>query len=367
MLPDISKRRKLYGMALKDFDRRQLHAIIDPKNNDGCTTKNCVEILRRMNGYLEESRYLVIETSAVFYFMKALYEGEFQDVDSVVLRTYNDYIDRGFLGSSMRNIMRVTKSIASQRRLVKAVSKSIKINKVNKDWEELLNKFLDGLEGRIKYVSEIVVPANIKHTPMAAYMDYLERNGMDIFEDIRIFIENSGGIYDEDDKSVEIYKEHVLSILCSIDNEVAEALVEKVRTEMDVWKQRVEHRAAEREASRIMKAAAETEECRAIVLGLCSRAGKDFRTLRKRSLNYSAKRTADAWVVAAAAIKPGKRTGYLKCSGSGKFSISKVENATIFNSQEKAVEAAMAFREAGEARIAEVAKIELYDYGIGIL
>lgn len=365
MLPDISIRRKLYGIDRKHYDERQLHAILDMKNHDNCTTNNCVGIVRRMNKYFEDSRYIVVETSTIFYCMRAMMDGEFDGADCEVLRLYEENIDRGLLASSMRNVMNVTQSIAAQRRLIKSVKPVIKKNRLNRDWEELLNTLMDDLEKRMKYVTEIVIPANVQNTPMGAYMDYLSNMGVDILEDIRLYIDNNGSIFDSDDKSVQVYKDHVLQILCNLDDEMAERLVEKARAGMEARRKRIEKIRTEEEAEKAAKTAAKMEECRAIVLQLCSIAGKTFRKMRKDSLIRYSIRNSEIWVVAAAQAKP-MRTGYLRRAGSGKFGISNAGYASFFRSQEEARNAADTFCRSGANRVAEIAKVELYAYGIGI-
>ena len=111
--------------------------------------------------------------------------------------------------------------------------------------------------------------------------------------------------------------------------------------------------------------AAKMEECRAIVLQLCSSAGKTFRKMRKDSLIRYSIRNSEVWVVAAAHAKP-MRTGYLRRAGSGKFAVSNVDNTSFFRSQEEAKAAAGMFCRSGVNRVAEIAKVELYEYGIGI-
>lgn len=363
MLPDIKTRRKLWGINKRSYDNRQLHQILDIKNHDGCTTNNCVEIVRRLNDYWEESRYLVIEASTIFMCMKGMSEGEFDHADNEVLRLYSENIDKPLLISSMSNMMRVIKSLAQQRKLVWNVKKVIKKNRINQDWEDLLTEFIVDLEKRMKYVSEIVIPANVENTPMGAYMDYLSRMGIDILEDIRLYIDNNGNVFDDDDESVMIYKDHVLRILCELDREMAEALVEKARKGMESRRIRIESAKKESEAEKIAKTSAGLEECKAMVLSLCSSAGPVFRKHRTRSLYYRSKHYSDVWVVSAASVFP-RRTGYLKRSG-GRFCVSNVENATIFNTQEEADSAARSFRECGPARVAEIANVELYSFGIG--
>ena len=363
MLPDVSTRRKLSGYAKADYDNRQIHAAINLKVHDGKTTENCVRIVRRMNQYLDDSRYLVIEASAIFYFMKGLLEGDFQDSDSEIIKLYEQNIDRDLLGSSMKNVMKVIKSVASQRRLTKSVKDVIKKNRINRDWEELLIKFLDDLESRLKYVQDIVIPGNVQNTPMGAYMDYLSRNGISIFEDIALYVDNSGRFYD-DDKSVEVYKDHVMQILCNLDGEATEMLLEKARSGMAYRQAKVEKIRADIAEQKQAAFAVGMEECRSMVLSLCSSAGSTFRRMRITSLLYYSKRCADVWVIAAAIVKP-RRSGYLKKCGSGRFSVSCIADASFWETEESAKKAAAIFCEK-EGRVAEVSKVELYAYGIGI-
>lgn len=364
MLPDISTRRKLIGYAKADYDNRQIHEAINLKVHDGKTTENCVRIIRRMNQYLDDSRYLVIEASAIFYFIKGLLEGDFQDSDCDIIRLYDQNIDKDLLGSSMKNVMKVIKSVASQRRLTKAVKDVIKKNRINRDWEELLIKFLDDLESRLKYVQDIVIPGNVQNTPMGAYMDYLDSKGITIFEDIALYVDNSGRLFDADDKSIEIYNDHVLQVLCNLDGEAAEMLLEKARSGMAYRQAKVEKIRADEAEQKQAAFAVGMEECRALVLGLCSGAGSAFRRMRVTSLLYYSKRCADVWVIAAATVKP-RRSGYLRKSGRGHFSVSCVADASFWETEESAKEAADIFCET-EGRVAEVSKVELYAYGIGI-
>jgi hypothetical protein len=317
-----------------------------------------------MNQYLADSRYLVVEASAIFYFMNGLYEGDFQDSDCEIIRLYDQNIDKDLLGSSMKNVMKVIKSVASQRRLTKSVKDVIKKNRINRDWEELLIKFLDDLESRLKYVQDIVIPGNVQNTPMGAYMDYLDSKGITIFEDIALYVDNSGRLFDADDKSVEIYNDHVLQVLCNLDGDATEMLLEKARSGMAYRQAKVEKIRADEAEQKLAAFAVGMEECQALVLGLCSGAGSAFRRMRITSLLYYSKRCADVWVIAAATVKP-RRSGYLKKSGSGRFSVSCVVDASIWETEKAAKEAAAIFCEK-EGHVAEVSKVELYAYGIGI-
>lgn len=364
MLPDVSTRRKLSGYAKNDYDSQQIRAAINLKVHDGRTTENCVRIVRRMNQYLDDSRYLVIEASAIFYFMKGLLEGDFQDSDSEIIRLYDQNIDKDLLGSSMKNVMKVIKSVASQRRLVRGVKSVIKKNRINRDWEELLTKFLDDLEARLKYVQDIVIPGNVQNTPMGAYMDYLDSKEITIFEDIALYVDNSGRLFDADDKSIEIYNDHVLQVLCNLDGDATEMLLEKARSGMAYRQAKVEKIRADEAEQKQAEFAVGMDECRSMVLSLCSSAGSTFRRMRITSLLYYSKRCADVWVIAAANVKP-RRSGYLKKCGSGRFSVSCVADASIWETEEAAKEAAVIFCEK-EGRVAEVSKVELYAYGIGI-
>lgn len=365
MLPDISKRRRLWGLDRKKYDDSQLHAIIDMKNNDGCTTNNCVPIVQRMNVYLDESRGLIVEASAIFYFMLDLVKGKYAESESVVIQMYDENIDKGLLGASLKNMMRMIKSLSRQRKLCKKVKHVIKCNKLSGDWAELLNNFMDDLDKRLMYIREVPIPANLVNTPMGAYVDYLGMMGMTVSEDIRLFMNTSGDIFDNDDQSVKLYKDHVMGILCSLDGGMAQTLVDKARPGMDARRRRIENGVAADEANKAAETAASLEECRETVLSMCSAAGGKFRRMRRNGLMILAKNHADVYVVAAATVKP-KRIGYLSRCGKGKFNVSRVDRASFFKTEEEARQAVQVFQDGGENRVAEIAKIELLSYGFGI-
>lgn len=365
MLPDVSKRRMLYGYARKDYDSKKLKSILDWECNDGVTTDNCVDIVKRMNGYLEKSRYLVVEASAIFLFLKDLLDSKYADSECEIIKLYNENASNGLLGGAVKNMMKIIKSVASQRNLIRKVKPVIKVNRISYDWDGLLNCTLDAMERRINYLKTIIIPANMENTPMDAYIHYLEEKNIDIFDDINAFIKNNGSIYDKDDTSAEKYKEHVMRILCDLDSEIADQLVEDIRRKSEVLNKRIEESQKEKKAESMSAKIAGIEECKGQVLSMCSDAAKTFRKMRKSSLEYRAKTCADVWVVPAAAMSP-RRYGYLKKAGSNRFSISSVMNGTIFNTEEEAKKAAKLFCRATDEHVAEVAKVELYSYGIGM-
>ena len=364
MLPDVSKRRKLRGFARKSYDSDQLHLILEGKYSDGYTTKNCVEIIKRMNVYWDESRYLVIESSTIFYLMKDLLEGNFADSDCEILKLYADNIDRGLLGRSMKNVMKMIKSIAAQRNLLKGVKKVIKVNRISNEWEDLLNHFLDDLENRLKYLSNAIMPANVEVTPLGAYMDYLAENHINIYDDIRLFVDNSGVIFDTDDSSVMIYKDHVIRVLSELNDTQIDSLLQKARHAMDLRNKRIEKVKDSIAAEKSASLSAAMEQYETEVLNLCSVAGKLFRKNRTVSANHMARSFADVYLIAAANVD-FKLIGYLRRAGRGKFSISNINAASTFT-EEEARKAIEIFKSKGPHRIAEMAKVELYSYGIGL-
>lgn len=365
MLPDVSKRRMLYGYALKDYDSKKLKSILDWECNDGVTTDNCVFIVKRMNEYLENSRYLTVEMSAIFLFLKDLLDSKYADSECEIISLYNENASNGLLGSAVKNMMKIIKSVAAQRNLIKKVKRVIKVNRISYDWDGLLNRTLDDMERRINYLKTIIIPANMENTPMDAYVNYLKEKNIDIFDDINTFIKNNGSIYDKDDTSAEKYKEHVMRILYGLDPGTSDRFVEDIRRKSEVLNKRIEESQKEKKAESMSAKIVAMDECKAQVLSMCSDAGEAFRTMRKTSLEYRAKNFSEVWVVPVAAMHP-RRYGYLKKAGSNRFSISSVMNGTIFNTEEEAKKAAKLFCRGTDERVAEVAKVELYSYGIGI-
>lgn len=363
MLPDISKIKKLYGFDKKQYENECIHKLVEWQNHDGVTSAGGAYIVRRINDYLVESRCLIVQASAIFYFMHDMVNGDLQACGSEIIDIYTQEIDKSVLGVAMRNTMSCIKSVASQRRLAISVKKNVKKNKITKDWEYLLNGFIDGLTSRLDYLKKTVIPANLESTPMGAYVIYLEHKNINLYEDISLFIENSGSIYDDDDSSVATYKDHVMDVLCNLDPETISMVLEKSKEKMEVRKRRFEKIRESVEANRREKIERETNDCKAVVLSMCSDAGKVFRRSRVRSMEYWAKKYTHVYVVPAGKIEP-LRNGYLKKSGS-KWSVSNVYGANIFCTRDAAENAAAAFREQSETNMAEIAKVELHDYGFG--
>lgn len=362
MLPDVSKRRKLFGYNLKDYDSKKLKEILELKNNDGITTPNCVRIVRGINEFLDESKYLIVQASAIFYFLKDLDEGKLDGSHSEVIRVYAENIDPGLLDTSLHNVMKIMQSLAAQRRFFRAVKDVIKVNRINKDWENLLDKQLEALNNRIMRLREISIPANLDYTPMGAYSAYLAMSGVTVYDDIRTFVENSWAVYEDTDAIIGPYKDHVVEILCSVDDCIVEDLLKKAREGVAIRNRRLELIKQSVEQSKAAELDKAAEDAREIVFGLCSNAGRTFRRERANSLMTRARKCSSVWVVAAGRAKPFK-TGYLNyISTSGRASITTVMSARIFDTEESARKAAEVFRSQNDFQFAEVAEVDLYSY-----
>ena len=225
MLPDVSKRKTMWGYARRSYDNAMIHKIIavPEKNYDGGTTRNAVPIIKRMNVYLQESRYLAIKMYVLAEVFREIRNGSYQDSDTGcgIFRTYAENIPSALANRAVKNCAGVGKSISAQRRLFKMVKDVIKVNKINRDWEDLLKSQLDYVEERMDYVTRVTLMENMRGTPIEIFVKYLEKNGKTLNEDIESFIENNPGLYDDinADPAVIAYKQHIESVLDRNSNE----------------------------------------------------------------------------------------------------------------------------------------------------
>ena len=367
MLPNISKRNQLFGFDRRRYDSVQLHAAINLKVHDGFTSDNAVDIIKRINGYLEESRYLVIQGSVIFMFIRDIRDGKLEAEGNMLLDAYCKNIDKAVLSQSMSNIIRVVKSIASQRRLMQSAKPFIKKNKISRDWDNLLNSTLDDLDERMKYLREIIIPENIIYTPFGAYINYLKDNrGITIYEDILNYVPNNGSLFDDDGSATAlIYMQHVVEILRRIDDKKEiDKLIQSANNAFEERSKRLEKIKKDHENVMAQKYKRDAEEAKEIVLALCSVAEKDFCNERSRTLKYWAKNCTQAFVIAASRINPVK-SGYL-CRDRGKWCVTNVRRAKVFTTEESALKAAEEYRAQGDNLFAEISRIDLFaHFGFG--
>jgi hypothetical protein len=364
MLPDISTRERLFGLDRKNYDGRMIKKILNIKKHDGCTTRNAVGIIKRINGYLDDSRCFVIQCSVIFMFLRDMKRGDIKADGNAILEAYCDNVDGVMIGQAMNNLMRITKSVAKQRSLAKAVKPVIKQNKLSSEWASLLNDWLDGLEKRIPWLRENIIPENMSYTPLGAYANYLSGGGVDVYDDIAKFVKNDGSVFDNGDETAQAYIDHVLGILSGLGVEDTARLLSIAQEEFDRRNKRLNRIASVKKREEAEKTRKAVDAAGEEVLCLCSAAGKKFRAERVNALKIRAKSYGDVYVVAA--VRPfvnAMCSGYLTKRTKKIWCITNVRDARIFNTQEEAQKAADEFKTQGENLFAEVAKVELAAYG----
>ena len=359
MLQDVSRRNQLGQYDRKFYDSDQIKKMLKIEVHDGITTPNALPIVQAINGYLEDSRYLVVQCSVIFMFLKGLYKNELPCSGCALLEAYFDVVDKRVIGGHMSNMMRITKSLAAQRRLARRVKVVVKKNRISKSWEGLLWSFVDGLKDRMVYLKTGAIMENLRYTPLDAYVRCISG---DIYHDIEKFVRNDGSVFDDDDKTAEKYEQHVIDVLRGLNENEANRLIDVSVAEFERLMTRMERLSRQKKEEDAKAFAERKENAKEEVLALCSRAEKFFVSKRNVSLRALGKKYSVVFAVATVRTNPYK-AGYAQRGEKGRWKSAKIENARIFKNIEDATRAAEEFRKQGEGCFAEVAEIDLGKYG----
>ena len=360
MLPKLSNRKKMFGFARKDYESKMAKSLLDVKEHDGFTNVAGARLVRAYNEYLSEALSFTIHTSVMFMFMKAMYD---KKIDNPVIQKYYDAVDNVVLGHAMSNVMRITRSVASQRKLLRGIKNTIKKNPVTPDWNEVLSVQLDQAQKRLDRLKTTIIPANLYYTPLSVYSKRLERSGKTIFQDIDEFVGITGMIF-EDDYFTQDYFDHVLNVLNQVPAKEFDQLISDAMQELDrrltINGQLKEMK--QKEAEDNFKA--KLEQYHQEVLALCSRAEKIFIIKRKNYLSRIKNSQNSVWVVCAIRVKQMYK-GYLRNKGNGQWSVTtSPERAKVFFSAEDAQAIADAFKAKDASNLAEIAEIRIGEYGL---
>lgn len=360
MLPELSKRNKIFGLARKDYESKMARGLLDVKDHDGFTNKAGAQLVRAYNKYLSEALDFTIHTSVMFMFMKAMYD---KKIDNPIIQKYCDAVDNVVLGHAMSNVMRITRSVASQRKLLRGIKNTVKKNPVTPDWYEVLTDQLEQAQKRLDRLKTTIIPVNLYYTPLGVYSKRLERSSKTIFQDIDEFVGTTGMIF-EDDYFTQDYFNHVLNVLqqvpaAEIDHLIIDAMQEldrrlAINSQLKEMKQK--------EAQDNLEA--KLEQCQQEVLALCSRAEKIFVIKRKGYLSRVKNNRNSVWVVCAIRVKQMYK-GYLHYNGNGQWRVTtSPEKAKIFFSAEDAQAIADAFKDKDSNNLAEIAEIRIGVYDL---
>ncbi len=363
MLPKLNN-KKMYGFVRKDYESKMAKSLLDVEDHDGFTNKAGAQLVRAYNKYLSEALDFTIHTSVMFMFMKAMYD---KKIDNPIIQKYCNAVDNVVLGHAMSNVMRITRSVASQRKLLRGIKNTVKKNPVTPDWNEVLAAQLEQAQKRLDRLKTTIIPVNLYYTPLGVYSKRLEQSGKTIFQDIDEFVGTTGMIF-EDDHFTQDYFDHVLYVLHQVPAEEFDQLISDAMQEIDrrlaINNQLKEIKQKEAEDSFEAKLA----QCQQEVLALCSRAEKIFVIKRKgylsRIKNSHRNSVNSVWVVCAIRVKQMYK-GYLHYNGNGQWCVTtSPEKAKIFFSAEDAQAIADAFKDKDPNNLAEISEIRIGEYDL---
>lgn len=357
MLPKLNN-KKMYGFARNDYESKMAKALLDVKDHDGFTNPAGARLVRTYNDYLQDAKSFIIHASVIFLFMKSMYYGS---VENPVVERYCQAVDRAVIGRAMGNVMRMTRSVASQRKLMRGIKNTIKKNMITQDWDDILSGQIAQAKERLARLRATVIPANLYYTPLGVYSKYLQESGRTIFQDIDDFVGTSGTIFD-DEQIVQPYFDHVLEVMSQIPAEEFEALIGDALKELD---RQIGLKAQMRQMKKDDEDASfqqSLEQCQQDVLALCSRAEKVFVHVKNLYMARLKDSHTSVWVVCASRVNT-PYLGYLSSNGKRGWRVSaSPKRARVFLDKEEAERAVDDFRSKGAGCIAETAEIEIAKY-----
>lgn len=314
MLPDISRRNRLRGYHLGEFDKKAVSDIIDhPPKADGLTNNKGVVVVREMNEYLNESLCTLIQVSVITQL--------FSEADAVLKgKTFG-----------------ICHTIKQQRYIIKKMKNIMKVNKVDDNWYELIKKEMQLLNERLNRIKEISIPLLLEPTPYAVYLRCMREQEKTPFEDMEHFIHNDISIYEDMNNNEEYlaYCEHVQEIIDKNTTEEDLIEIERARARVErrkAYKQSVYDR---EKAEYVKKKRDEAEE---IVMAMSSNIDKQMKKICPDRLYRIRNSRADKYVVVAARVPTSKtakvRIGYVIKGGDRVSTTSNIRKASLMNRED---------------------------------
>lgn len=185
MLPDISKRKHMYAMQRRMYDHDMLKKALNRTSNDGVTTRNAKDIVMGLNGYAADASTTIFYLYAALSFYESIADGAYDECEDGYLHLYGNPAVKSFAKRSARDLWNMVRSIRKHKDLAYAVKSMVKVNKINKDWENLLNGFITDLNNRLEYLMKVVLPEHIKFTPLYLMLQSFDESGKDVRAYIR--------------------------------------------------------------------------------------------------------------------------------------------------------------------------------------
>ena len=341
MLMDVSKRRRIRSVYDRNrYDSERLRELVSWNKHDGLTNAAGVACVRRLNEYIEESRYLLIKFWVLFMILRDIREGRYEDDPGCgdLFKAYAAYLAPN-VGSAMSNVVRSAKSITAQRKLFIQVKWVLKQNKLSKDWYDLVMDQCTGLEKRIRYLSDVTLPANIQGTPLELYMQVLEQEGVSVDRDIEYYVSSDVVIFEDftGDEQLQAYKDHVIKVLSEHNGDASmHGLYENAMTRLRTLDERRRAREAEAEAEQTASEKKMFEDGREYVFAMCSQITDDVSRMRPTSIERHKAHGTRLFFVPAAVVRNGKvRTGYLR-TDNGRPCVCRLRYARAFSDAESA-------------------------------
>lgn len=312
MLPDISKRKKLFGYNKKDYESQKLHELLAIKEHDGVTTKQCVPVVQAINTYNERALELTYELTALFIFLLDIYNREFDENVNPVIKSYMDNYG-GNIGESIKSVRNVFKSVAKQRKFFDHVKYVVKQNKINNEWAEIIIKHVKQADERIDYIRKSVVQGIIEGTPLQLAEMHLKSKGSNFIQAMHSF-----NIFDPDElfnykyKTPDLVVPYCNYILNIIEKESHESYsseyMKETKHKMELRERRIREKEIEEEKL-FNKQMKQLEED---ALSFCGYTCDLIKTERKGSLQLHADRGAHViYAIVCGRVKGHKNLGWL--------------------------------------------------------
>ena len=312
MLPNISKRKKLFGYNKKDYESQKLHELLAIKEHDGVTTKQCVPVVQAINTYNERALELTYELTALFIFLLDIYNREFDENVNPIIKNYMDNYGCN-IGESIKSVRNVFKSVAKQRKFFDHVKYVVKQNKINNEWAEIIIKHVKQADERIDYLRKSVVQGIIEGTPLQLAEMHLKSNGSNFIQAMYSFnIFDPDELFNYKDKTPDLVVPYCNYILNIIEKESHESYsseyMKETKHKMELRERRIREKEIEEEKL-FNKQMKQLEED---ALSFCGYTCDLIKTERKGSLQLHADRGAHViYAIVCGRVKGHKNLGWL--------------------------------------------------------
>lgn len=206
MLPELNH----YVSAL-DEDRYLL-SLENVYENQGYTNAHGKELLMRYKDYLAQSYAVLVPLISVQIALSKFEEAFGNDTNFAF---WMDGDGKEVAKRMSRVLYNISSGLIVQRRISEKVKNVVKNNEVNIFWYRLLSRQLDRLFARLDKIRTIV-SEDLKPTPFALYIQYLEEKGVTFDSDILELISgiNYGALYGNDYSAVDsAVSDHIYEIV----------------------------------------------------------------------------------------------------------------------------------------------------------